>query len=62
VATVLKEMAELRAAREAFGDWKGAFDYQGLAYGTQYNAAYGSWPPASVERLICDPTIVAVSL
>ena len=44
------------------GDWRGAFDYQGLDYGTQYDAAYGSWPPTSVEQLICDPTILAVSL
>lgn len=62
---ILKRMrciGQVKAAREAAGDWRGAFDYQGLQYGTQYNAAYGSWPPQSVEQLICDPTILAVSL
>jgi hypothetical protein len=53
---------QVEAVQEAAGDWRGAYDYQGLAYGTQYDAAYGSWPPASVEQLICDPTILAVSL
>lgn len=61
VATVLAEMAQVTASRDSAGDWRGAFDYQGLDYGTQYDAAYGSWPPASVEQLICHPTILAVS-
>ena len=55
-------IVQVEAVQETAGDWRGAFDYQGLAYGTQYDAAYGSWPPASVEELICDPTILAVSL
>jgi hypothetical protein len=61
VATVLSEMGAIEASREAAGDWRGAFDYQGLSYGTQYQAGYGSWPPASVERLIADPAVLAVS-
>ena len=55
-------IGQVKAARDAAGDWRGAFDYQGLQYGTQYDAAYGSWPPHSVEQLICDPTVLAVSL
>ena len=53
---ILKDMEEIAAQHE---DWKFAFDYQGLAYGTQYEGAYGSWPPRSIEQLIAHPTILA---
>lgn len=55
IAQILNEMAQISSARK---DWQGAFDYQGLAYGTQYQAGYGSWPPSSVEDLIAHSTVV----
>ena len=53
---ILNDMEEIAAQHE---DWKFAFDYQGLAYGTQYEGAYGSWPPRSIEQLIANPTVLA---